>query len=101
MENMELVNLESIYKGKKVFITGHTGFKGSWLLTWLHSLEAIIKGYSLSPVNTFDLYNQIKGDSLCESVIADVRDKEQLKKEILDFQPDFIFHLAADRKSVV
>lgn len=95
MENMELVNLESIYKGKKVFITGHTGFKGSWLLTWLHSLEAIIKGYSLSPVNTFDLYNQIKGDSLCESVIADVRDKEQLKKEILDFQPDFIFHLAA------
>ena len=92
---MELVNLESIYKGKRVIITGHTGFKGSWLLTWLHSLGAIIKGYSLSPVNTFDLYNQIKGDSLCESVIADVRDKEQLKKEILDFQPDFIFHLAA------
>ena len=95
MENMALVNLSSIYKGKKVFITGHTGFKGSWLLTWLHSLEAIIKGYSLAPVNTFDLYNQIEGNSLCESVIADVRDKEQLKNEILAFQPDFIFHLAA------
>jgi CDP-glucose 4,6-dehydratase len=95
MENMGIVNLSSVYKGKKVFITGHTGFKGSWLLTWLHSLEAIIKGYSLSPINDFDLYNQIEGNSLCESVIADVRDKEQLKKEILDFQPDFIFHLAA------
>lgn len=95
MENMELVDFGSIYKGKKVFITGHTGFKGSWLLTWLHSLEAVVKGYSLSPVNTFDLYNQIEGDSLCESVIADVRNKEKLKKEILDFQPDFIFHLAA------
>jgi CDP-glucose 4,6-dehydratase len=95
MEDMEMINLSSVYKGKKVFITGHTGFKGSWLLTWLHSLEAIIKGYSLAPVNTFDLYNQIEGNNLCESVIADVRDREQLKKEILNFQPDFIFHLAA------
>lgn len=90
-----MINLSSVYKGKKVFITGHTGFKGSWLLTWLHSLEAIIKGYSLAPVNTFDLYNQIEGNNLCESIIADIRDREQLKKEILNFQPDFIFHLAA------
>lgn len=88
------MNLE-IYKGKKVFITGHTGFKGSWLLIWLNNLGAIVKGYALSPENDIDLYHQINGDSLCESIIADIRDKEKLKNEILDFQPDFIFHLAA------
>ncbi len=83
------------YRGKKVFITGHTGFKGSWLLAWLQSLEAIVKGYSLAPESETDLYYQIDGDSLCESIIADIRNKEKLKKEILDFQPDFVFHLAA------
>lgn len=96
MENM--VNqkyLESVYAGKKVFLTGHTGFKGSWLLCWLHQLGADVKGYSLAPENKEDLYNLISGDNLCQSVIADIRDKDKLKKEILDFQPDFIFHLAA------
>lgn len=87
-------HLES-YKGKKVFLTGHTGFKGSWLLIWLHSLGARVKGYALAPEQPEDLYYHINGDTLCESVIADIRDKERLKDEIIDFQPDFIFHLAA------
>jgi CDP-glucose 4,6-dehydratase len=87
--------LESVYYQKKVFLTGHTGFKGSWLLSWLVSLGAIVKGYSLAPENRTDLYNIIDGDKLCESIIADIRNKEYLKKEILEFQPDFIFHLAA------
>jgi CDP-glucose 4,6-dehydratase len=87
--------LESVYYQKKVFLTGHTGFKGSWLLSWLASFGAIVKGYSLAPENKTDLYNTIDGDNLCESVIADIRNKEHLKKEILEFQPDFIFHLAA------
>jgi CDP-glucose 4,6-dehydratase len=96
MESMvEREYLESVYYQKKVFLTGHTGFKGSWLLSWLASLGAIVKGYSLAPENKTDLYNTIDGDKLCESIIADIRDKEYLKKEILDFQPDFIFHLAA------
>jgi CDP-glucose 4,6-dehydratase len=86
---------EQTYKGKKVFLTGHTGFKGAWLLTWLHLLGAKVKGYALAPENDFDLYSQIQGARLGESVIADIRDKERLRKEILDFQPDFIFHLAA------
>ena len=86
---------KSIYAGKKVFLTGHTGFKGSWLLAWLHLLGANVKGYALAPQNEEDLYNLLRGDELCESVIADIRDKECLEKEILDFQPDFIFHLAA------
>ena len=84
-----------IYKGKKVFLTGHTGFKGAWFLAWLHQLGAEVKGYALAPQTEKDLYHTIEGDTLCNSVIADIRDKTRLEKEILDFQPDFIFHLAA------
>ncbi|MVT07435.1 CDP-glucose 4,6-dehydratase [Chitinophaga tropicalis] len=83
------------YKGKKIFLTGHTGFKGSWLLVWLHQLGAKVKGYSLAPEKADDLYHQLNGDSLCESVIADIMDYERLEKELLAFEPDFIFHLAA------
>jgi CDP-glucose 4,6-dehydratase len=86
---------ENTYKGKKVLLTGHTGFKGSWMLTWLHQLGAEVKGYALQPENENDLYNLINGDSLCHSVIADIRHKEKLKEEVLSFQPDFIFHFAA------
>ena len=89
------MDFEVKYKGKKVFVTGHTGFKGSWLISWLHLLGADIKGYALKPENELDLYNQIKGDTICNSVIADIGDAERLKDEVLLFQPDFIFHLAA------
>jgi CDP-glucose 4,6-dehydratase len=85
----------SIYKNKKVFLTGHTGFKGSWMLAWLHQLGANVKGYALAPENDSDLYNTIDGNSKNESIIADIRDKQKLENEIISFQPDFIFHLAA------
>jgi len=88
-------NIAKYFKGKKVFLTGHTGFKGSWLLSWLHLLGADVKGYALALENDIDLYNQIKGDSICDSVIADIRDLERLKEELLNFQPDYVFHLAA------
>jgi len=87
--------LQATYSGKRVFLTGHTGFKGSWMLKVLSLLGAEIKGYSLSPEFEYNLYNLINGDTLNDSVIADIRDKENLKKAIIDFQPDFIFHLAA------
>ena len=86
---------ERTYKGKKVFLTGHTGFKGSWMLMWLHQLGAHVKGYALAPLNDNDHYCLTGGDSHCESVIADIRDKQRITKELLSFQPDFIFHLAA------
>jgi CDP-glucose 4,6-dehydratase len=89
------MNLSDTFKGKRVFLTGHTGFKGSWLLTWLQQLEANVKGYALAPQTPRDLYNVINGDSMCESVIADIRDAERLKNELIIFQPDFVFHLAA------
>jgi len=58
-------------------------------------LKAEVKGYALEPKNADDLYNLINGDSLCDSVISDLRNKDSLESAILSFQPDFIFHLAA------
>lgn len=96
MENMvsrEL--LSSYYKGQKVFITGHTGFKGAWLMAMLHSLGATVKGYSLPPEYENGLFSVLKPLGLATDVLADIRDRERLKEEITAFQPDYIFHLAA------
>jgi CDP-glucose 4,6-dehydratase len=88
--------LESIFKGKRVFLTGHTGFKGAWLLQILHWLGADVKGYALPPENGSDLYHRIHGDELCyASVNGDLRDLHQLKGEMVRFEPHFVFHLAA------
>jgi len=87
--------LRSCYAGKKVFLTGHTGFKGSWLLTWLHLLGAEVTGYALAPEGEPNLYTLLKGDDLCKSVIADLNQREVLEQALLECQPDFVFHLAA------
>ena len=87
--------LQDTYQGKKVFLTGHTGFKGAWMLKTLSLLGAEVKGYALAPQTPNDLYHLIDGDAICESVIADLRDKKRLEEEIHSFQPDFVFHLAA------
>jgi CDP-glucose 4,6-dehydratase len=92
---MDLTELQAVYSNKKVFITGHTGFKGSWLLQWLHLLGADLKGYALNPEYEEGLYNLIDGDSLCESVIDNILEKDKLEEAILKFEPDIIFHLAA------
>ncbi len=95
METMVAGNLfKEHFKGKKVFLTGHTGFKGSWLTIWLELLGAKVKGYALKPDKN-SLFDQVKDHLKCESVIADIRNKEKLEKELISFQPDFIFHLAA------
>lgn len=88
--------LRSVFDGKRVFLTGHTGFKGAWLLQILQWLGADAKGYSLAPEKNTDLYNQIYGDKRCySSVIGDLRDLHKLQGEIVRFEPHFIFHLAA------
>ncbi len=92
---MNYLHLTDYYKGKRVFLTGHTGFKGSWMLYWLHLLGAEVKGYALAPQTEQDLYHTIEGDQLCESVLADIRDPQKLQEELLAFEPDFVFHLAA------
>jgi CDP-glucose 4,6-dehydratase len=84
-----------IYKGKKVLLTGHTGFKGSWLLSWLNMAGAEVSGYSLPPKPEHKLYGYIKGESICHSFLHDILDCPFLEKCIVEFQPDFVFHLAA------
>lgn len=95
MENLEIKTFKQFYSGKKVFLTGHTGFKGAWLLSWLKLLGCEVMGYALAPENELSLYNVLQGNTLCKSILADIRDREQLQKELLSFQPDIVFHLAA------
>ena len=83
------------YANKRVFLTGHTGFKGSWLLASLYLSGAIVKGYALPPSPEQNLFPSIQGENLCESFFGNILINETLEKEILDFEPDFIFHLAA------
>lgn len=87
--------LQETYNGKKVFLTGHTGFKGAWMLKTLSLLGADVKGYALEPQTKDDLFYLIDGHAICDSVIADLRDKKRLEEELVSFQPDFVFHLAA------
>jgi CDP-glucose 4,6-dehydratase len=95
MEGLVNQSIASYYKDKKIFVTGHTGFKGTWFITWLHMLGAKIKGYSLAPEDHNSFFNTISGQIEFENVFADIRDTKRLQKEIDSFQPDFIFHLAA------
>jgi CDP-glucose 4,6-dehydratase len=96
MENLvDLHQLQSYYNNKRVFVTGHTGFKGAWLLAWLHILGARIKGYALAPEYRNGLFDLLLPSQIFEHVVADIRDKDRLLKEIDTFQPDYIFHLAA------
>lgn len=93
---VSLQYLRPFYEGKKVFLTGHTGFKGSWMLIMLHALGAQVKGYSLAANSSKDLYQLLdKNPAYGESIIADIRDRERLRQEVQSFEPDYIFHLAA------
>lgn len=92
MENM--VNRD-FWKGKKVLITGHTGFKGSWLCMLLDTLGAKISGYALDPPTEPSLYKLCNIDSFVNSTIADIRDFETLLKKIEYEEPEIIIHMAA------
>ena len=83
------------WKGKKVFLTGHTGFKGSWLSLWLQNMGAILKGYSLEPNTTPNLFTEAHVGNNMESEIGDIRDLNQISKSMLDFNPDVLIHMAA------
>lgn len=85
----------AFWKDKRVFLTGHTGFKGSWLSIWLNLMGAEIKGYSLSPNTNPSLYNEAQIDSLVDSQIGDIRDLNNLKKSMTAFDPDILIHMAA------
>lgn len=85
-----------VYKDKKVLVTGHTGFKGSWLVSWLSSLGAHVYGISLPPSTIPSNYvaSQI-GELLVDDIILDISQTDFLRKKVVEIEPDFIFHLAA------
>jgi CDP-glucose 4,6-dehydratase len=83
------------YKNKKILLTGHTGFKGSWMAIWLRELGAEVYGYSLEPYSKKDNFETTQLSTKIHHKIGDVRDTETLKKYFLEIQPDMAFHLAA------
>lgn len=83
------------YAGKRVLVTGHTGFKGSWLCRILILHGAVVTGYSLEPPTTPNLFSMAGIADKMHSVIGDIRDYEKLKGVFEDFQPEIVFHLAA------
>lgn len=85
----------AFWKNKRVFITGHTGFKGSWLCLWLHSMGANVTGFALHPPTNPSLYELCGIDSIVTSIIGDVRSKERLEEVLLHAKPEIIIHMAA------
>ena len=84
------------WRGKRVFLTGHTGFKGSWLALWLQSLGAEVHGYALEPPTEPNLFTVARvGDGMVSSVIADIRDGAMLAASLQAAKPEIILHLAA------
>lgn len=92
---MKMARSSTFWRGKRVFLTGHTGFKGSWLSIWLNSLGARVTGYALRPPTKPSLYELCRVDEITKSVIADVRDAARLRKAVLQAKPDVIIHMAA------
>jgi len=89
------VDLAIDYRGRRVFLTGHTGFKGSWLAFWLQRMGAEVMGYALPPSTHPNLWQALGLESSLTGVLADVRDLDRLSREIRTFRPDLVFHLAA------
>lgn len=84
-----------VFRGRKVLVTGDTGFKGSWLCLWLHQLGAQVLGYALPPEREYDHFNLLGLENIIEHVTGDIRDEVSVKKAFEQFQPEILFHLAA------
>ena len=96
MEKLGRVVLDrSFWNGKKVFITGHTGFKGSWMSLWLQDCGAIIRGYSLEPNTNPSLFRSASVEDDMDSLIGDIRNLEKLNSSLSSFSPEIVIHMAA------
>ena len=85
----------TFWRSKRVFLSGHTGFKGSWLSLWLQSLGAEVTGYALAPPTTPNLFEVAKVANTMTSRIADIRDLSKLQKAMQDARPEVVIHMAA------
>jgi len=92
MENLEI---NSFWSGMRVLVTGHTGFKGSWLSFWLHQLGAEVFGVALEPETNPSLFGQLHLEKNIHHFIGDIRDEILIRQKIITIQPDIVFHLAA------
>jgi len=93
LENV--VNLRQAFEGKRVWVSGHTGFKGSWLSEWLLELGAIVHGYALAPDTNPALFEQLGLATRLEHEVADIRDEVAVHRSIHEFRPEFVIHMAA------
>ena len=81
--------------GKRVLVTGHTGFKGGWLAIWLHRMGAQVSGLSMAPLTSPNLFELALVDVVCDSYICDMRDQAEVARIVGEIAPDIVFHLAA------
>jgi CDP-glucose 4,6-dehydratase len=87
--------MNSFWRDKRVLLTGHTGFKGSWLTLWLNQLGAHVTGISLPPVTQPNLFELARIEDSCDSHFGDIRDADLLARLCRQTRPDIVFHLAA------
>lgn len=92
---MESLDVNSFWKGKRVLLTGHTGFKGSWLSMWLTQLGASVYGFALEPDTEPALFKQLELSGIVDHQIADIRDLDAIKRRVTSTHPDVVFHIAA------
>jgi CDP-glucose 4,6-dehydratase len=85
----------SFWRGKRVFLTGHTGFKGGWLSLWLQRLGAELQGFALAPEGTHSLFNEARVADGMASTLGDIRDLAALQAALSAFRPDIVIHMAA------
>jgi CDP-glucose 4,6-dehydratase len=94
--NLELkLPFAGVYAGKRVLLTGHTGFKGAWMAEWLLALGAEVTGFALPPPTSPSLFDQLGLASRLRHIVGDVRDLAAVRAALKLAQPDFVFHLAA------
>ena len=89
------MNLKKYFKNKRVIVTGHTGFKGAWLTMILHILGAKIMGISLKPNTKPSFFKILNIEKIVKNNFLDINEKNKLEKKIINFKPDYLFHLAA------
>jgi CDP-glucose 4,6-dehydratase len=91
----DVVTVGDFWHGKRVFLTGHTGFKGGWTALWLASKGAIVRGYALDPCTEPNLFTAAKIGSVIEDIRGDIRDAAKIEAAITEFAPEIVLHMAA------
>ena len=87
--------ISEFWRGRRVFVTGHTGFKGSWLALWLHAMGARVTGYALAPATNPNLFSLAHVADGVEHVVGDIRDGAALSRALGAAQPEVVIHMAA------